>query len=60
MYAFGIGIFSLQFFCNLAAQQELKCSGYICIPPNYENLNPPFSDKVINVSTNFKALWIHS
>ena len=31
MYAFGIGIFSLQFICNLAAQQELKCSGYICI-----------------------------
>ena len=58
MYAFGIGIFSLQFFCNLAAQGELKCSGYICIPPNYESLNPPFSDKIINVSTNFKALWI--
>ena len=58
MYAFGIGIFSLQFFCNLAAQRELKCSGYICIPPNYESLNPPFSDKIINVSTNFKALWI--
>ena len=58
MYTVGIIVFCVQFFCNLAAQQELKCSGYICIPPNYENLNPPFSDKVINVSTNFKALWI--
>ena len=58
MYAFGIGLFCIQFVCSLAVQQEVKCSGYICIPPNYENFNPPFSHKIINVSTNFKAPWI--
>ena len=60
MYAFGIGVFSIQLFCNLAAEQEVKCSGfgYICIPQNYENFNPPFSHKIINVSTNFKSPWI--
>ena len=59
MYSFGIGLFCIQFFCNQAAQKEVKCSGYICIPPNYENFNPPsFSHKIIDVSTNFKAPWI--
>ena len=56
MFSFGIIIvFSVQF---LQAQSEMKCSGHICIPQNYENFNPPFPNKMMNVSVNFKALWI--
>ena len=57
MYTIGIIIiFSVQFFCNLA--QEIKCSGHICIPPNYEKVNPPFPNEILNVSVNFQDIWI--
>ena len=59
MYTFGIIIlFSVQFFCNLATQQEVKCSGHICIPTNYENFNPPFHKEILNISVNFQGIWI--
>ena len=57
MYTIGIIIiFSVQFFCNLA--QEIKCSGHICIPPNYEKVNPPIPNEILNVSVNFNDIWI--
>ena len=59
MYNFGtIIIFFVQFFCNLAALQEVKCSGDICIPPSYENFNRPFPNEILNVSVNFSNIWI--
>ena len=58
MYTFGIIIiFSVQFFCNLALQ-EVKCSGHVCIPPNYEKLNRPFHKEILPVSINFSKIWI--
>ena len=30
----------------------------ICILPNYEKFNPPFPDKVLNVSINFQDILI--
>ena len=58
MYTFGIIIiFSVQFLCNLALQ-EVKCSGHVCIPPNYEKLNRPFHKEILPVSINFSKIWI--
>ena len=53
MYTFGIIIiFSVQFFCNLALQEE-KCSGHLGIPPNYESFNRPSHKELLIVSVNF-------
>ena len=58
MKLFQIIIFSVQIFCNQAAKNEVKCSGHICIPLNYEKLNPPFPEEILNVSVNFQNIWI--
>ena len=50
-------VFSVQFFCNLALQEE-KCSGHVCIPPNYESFNRPSHKELLIVSVNFSNIWI--
>ena len=57
MYITSVFLLSVQFYCYLA-EQKLKCSGHICIPPNYEKVNLPLPNEILNVSVNFNDIWI--
>ena len=57
MYITSVFLLSVQFYCYLA-EQKLKCSGHICIPPDYEKVNLPLPNEILNVSVNFNDIWI--